>query len=119
MVSTFLDPALTGPGLDIGCGTGQHLPLLATQCEHVVAADLSEGMLAALPGGPWERRVQHAKSLDTLRAYFRSVTEEWAWRYQIDWPILEAVLNRRIDERAGSGPITISTRSGTLVAHQH
>ncbi len=227
LVSTFLDPALTGPGLDIGCGTGQYLPLLASQCEHVVAADLSEGMLAALPDGPWERRVadvealpfadnsfqvvlanhmlyhcpdlttalselhrvlrpggtliattnaggnfaeayallaqaasdvrgtaapaltpaderftvesgaellgtlfgdvsahsargiltfQDAESLDALRAYFRSVREEWAFRYQLDWPSLETALNRRIDEHAASDPITISTRSGTLVA---
>ncbi len=229
LVSTFLDPVLTGPGLDIGCGNGQFLPLLAAQCEHVVAADLSEGMLAALPDGPWERQVadvealpfadnsfevvlanhmlyhcpdlmkalselhrvlrpggtliattnalgnfneaygllalaasdalgtpapalapaderftvetgaellgtlfedvsahytrgtltfRDAEPLDALRAYFRSVKEEWAWRYQIDWPILEAALNRRIDELAASGPITISTRSGTLVAQR-
>lgn len=101
LVSTFLDPSLNGPALDIGCGTGQYLRLLASQCESVIAADLSAGMLATV----------------APRAYFRSVDDEWSSRYGVDWPTLEAAIDREIERRIDTtGNITISTASGTLIA---
>lgn len=230
VVSTFLDPLVTGPALDIGCGQGKYLPLLASQCTSVVAADLSAGMLADVPVGPWEktvadveamtfadgsfdvvlanhmlyhcpdlemaiselRRVVHAgqgvliattngdgnmaecyellaraasavlgrsveslepadsrftletgsaalqksfdsvsihrtvgslvindaASLDALRAYFRSVDDEWSSRYSIDWPVLEVALDTELTSMmAKDGEIRIATASGVLVAN--
>ena len=63
VVSTFLDPTLRGAALDIGCGTGKYLPLLATQFEQVVAADLSAGMLSSVPDGPWEKTVADVEAM--------------------------------------------------------
>jgi SAM-dependent methyltransferase len=63
LVSTFLDPLVTGPALDIGCGQGKYLPLLASQCKSVVAADLSAGMLADVPDGPWEKMIADVESM--------------------------------------------------------
>jgi SAM-dependent methyltransferase len=63
LVSTFLDPSFTGPALDIGCGQGKYLPLLASQCKSVVAADLSAGMLADVPDGPWEKMIADVESM--------------------------------------------------------
>ena len=228
LVSTFLDPEITGPALDIGCGAGQYLPLLASQCASVIGADLSAGMLAGIAPGPWTtqladvetlpfadatfqvilanhmlyhcpnvalavseiRRVLRSggvliattngdgnfseaydmlaaaagavlgrevapltpadarftletgsvalaksfasvstkatigflvfpslESLETLRAYFRSVDDEWSGRYGIDWPTLESALNREIMRRFDTdGEVRISTASGTLIA---
>jgi SAM-dependent methyltransferase len=70
VVSTHLDPAMAGAALDIGCGRGQHLPLLAGQCRTVVAADLSRGMLEATPTGPWVKIVADVERLPFIDAGF-------------------------------------------------
>jgi SAM-dependent methyltransferase len=64
VVATFLDPNIGGAALDVGCGTGKYLPLLASQFERVVAADLSAGMLVAVPEGPWEKVVADVEAME-------------------------------------------------------
>jgi SAM-dependent methyltransferase len=228
VVSTFVDPNLAGTALDVGCGAGQYPPLLSTQFESVVAADLSNGMLAAVPGGDWQKvmadveampfvddafdlvlanhmlyhcpnlefavgelnrvlrpgamliattngdsnfadayallakaaslvlghsagvlsaadarftlesgsvalgasfetvnayrtvgylLINDAQSLNDLRAYFRSVDDEWCARYDVEWPALESALDEVLAESMQrSGEIRIGTMSGVLIA---
>jgi hypothetical protein len=97
-------------------------------CEPIAAADLrftlesGEVVLAEL----FERVEAHrtigklvipAHAVDDLLAYYRSVDEEWAAAYDLDWPTLETalvdILNRHI---ARDGAITIPTVSGQLCA---
>jgi SAM-dependent methyltransferase len=55
--------------------------------------------------------------LDILRAYYRSVDDEWSTRYGIEWPVLEAALDRVLThEMNTNGQIRISTSSGVFVA---
>ncbi len=63
VASTWLDPSLIGAALDVGCGRGNYLPLLASQCENVVGVDLSEGMLASVPVGAWTLLVGDVEAL--------------------------------------------------------
>jgi ubiquinone/menaquinone biosynthesis C-methylase UbiE len=63
VVSTFLDPSIGGASLDIGCGNGAYLSLLAAQFDVVVAADLSAGMLAAVPEGRWNKVAADVETL--------------------------------------------------------
>jgi ubiquinone/menaquinone biosynthesis C-methylase UbiE len=49
--------------LDVGCGTGKYLPLLAAQFDRVVAADLSAGMLSTVPDGMWEKCVADVEAM--------------------------------------------------------
>jgi hypothetical protein len=56
------------------------------------------------------------KSLNALRAYFRSVDDEWAVGYGIEWAVLETALDAEIDRTMTQhGEIRISTASGVLV----
>ncbi len=73
VVSTFLDPTRSGAALDIGCGYGKYLPLLASQFQHVVAADLSAGMLNDVPDGAWEKLVADVEALTFADASFDTV----------------------------------------------
>ena len=62
-VSTWLDPSMNGAALDIGCGNGKYLPLLASQCTPTIGADLSIGMLGDVPRGLWHTFAADVESL--------------------------------------------------------
>jgi SAM-dependent methyltransferase len=163
VVSTFLDPGLRGVALDVGCGTGRYLPLLAAQFERVVLIGTTNGdgnmaesyeLLAraasavlgktVAPLEPADARftletgsvalaesfdsvtmhhtrgvlvINDDRGLNILRAYYRSVDDEWTERYGIDWPALEAALDVVfVEEMKAKGEVRISTSSGVLVA---
>lgn len=73
VVSTFLDPTLRGSALDVGCGSGAYLSLLASQFDSVVAADLSTGMLSAAPEGPWCKAAADVEALPFANQVFSVV----------------------------------------------
>lgn len=81
VVSTFLDPSIGGASLDIGCGNGAYLSLLAAQFDVVVAADLSPGMLSAVPEGPWSKVAADAETLPFAGGEWSDLFAELLWVY--------------------------------------
>lgn len=98
--STFLDPAIGGAALDVGCGRGTYLPVLAGQFDRVVAGDLSEGMLASCPPGGWLMAVVDVESLAFRDAAFDVVLANHMLYHAPDLPVAVREL-RRVVRRGG------------------
>ncbi len=111
VVSTFLNPTLRGAALDIGCGAGKYLPLLASQFRRVVAADLSAGMLAAVPDGPWEKTVADVEAMAFADESFTVVLANHMLYHCPDLPVAVGEL-RRVLRPSAEGGVLIGTTNG-------
>jgi len=67
--------------VDLGCGTGYCLPTLAAKSKHLIAMDLSQGMLQSLDGQSANRVVGDAEQLpladNSVDLVFSSLAVQW------------------------------------------
>lgn len=72
LVAALRFRALGSTVLEVGAGTGEASELLAGNCEHFVATDVSHGMLKLMPGG-WQRLRADVRGLPFPQNTFDSI----------------------------------------------